>query len=153
MNDFLDGTSNTALLSERVIQQAGSAAEVKNGDPRLKSWHVIEQPEPLGDIINQMANSHSHVRESAHIGRSWSSGWPLAAPTLMHVQTPNSRTGHYNTSVDEGDFVVAASSNHEGGVNMAMVDGSVRFVPDSVDQEVWWAIGSRDDGRSESLTN
>lgn len=153
MGDFADGTSNTALISERLIQSGNSADEIKSGDKRLQSWHVLEQFEPLSDIISQMKNSHMHVRESAHIGRSWSSGWPLAAPTYMHVQAPNSVTGHYNTSVDEGDFVVTPSSQHTGGINMAMVDGSIRFVPDSVDLEVWWAIGSRDDGRSSSLTN
>ncbi len=71
----------------------------------------------------------------------------------MHVQTPNSVIGHYNTSMEEGDFVVSASSNHSEGVNLALVDGSVRFVSDSVSREVWWAVGSRDDGRIESLSD
>ena len=98
-----------------------------------------------------MASSHTHVFESAHIGRSWSSGSPLVAPTYMHVQPPNSAIGHYATSMDEGDFVVTASSEHPGGVNMVMVDGSTRFVSDSVSQDVWWAVGGRDDGRVETL--
>ena len=150
--DVLDGSSNTALLAERLVQRGGSADEIDNGDPRLKSLHILERYETLAEIVDQMSSSHTHIYESAHIGRSWSSGSPLVAPTYMHVQTPNSLIGHYNTSIDEGDFVITPSSNHEGGVNLALVDGSVRFISDTISSEVWWAIGSRDDGRTASLT-
>jgi len=36
-----------------------------------------------------------------------------------------------------------ASSNHSGGVNCAMADGSVRFVKNSVAQPIWWALGTK----------
>jgi prepilin-type processing-associated H-X9-DG protein len=42
------------------------------------------------------------------------------------------------TSVDQGDaFVNGASSFHPGGVNVAFVDGSVRFIKESIDT---WAL-------------
>ena len=151
MHSFSDGTSNTALLSERLIQSGNSASEIQNGDNRLRSLHILERFETLSEIVDQMSSSHAHVFESAHIGRSWSSGSPLVAPTYMHVQTPNSLMGHYGTSMEEGDFVVTASSRHTGGVNLALVDGSVQFVSSNVSQKVWWAVGSRNDGRTESL--
>ena len=146
-----DGSSNTALIAERLIQQGNSASAISNGDPRTSSLHIIERTEPLGDIVGQMASSHIHVFESAHIGRSWSSGSPLVAPIYMHVAQPNSTMGHYGTSVDEGDFVFTPSSQHPGGVNVALADGSVHFVSDDTSQVVWWAIGGRDDGHAETL--
>ena len=151
MRHFTDGTSNTGLLSERLIQSGNSAKAINEGDKRLRSLHILERYETLPEIIEQMSSSHAHVFESAHIGRSWSSGSPLTAPTYMHVQPPNSVIGHYNTSMDEGDFVVGASSRHTGGANMALVDGSIQFVSDSISLEIWWAVGSRDDGRIETF--
>lgn len=146
-----DGSSNTALIAERLIQQGNSGAAITNGDPRTSSLHIIERIEPLGDIVQQMTSSHIHIFESAHIGRSWSSGTPLVAPIYMHVAQPNSLIGHYGTSVDEGDFVFTPSSQHPGGVTVALADGSVHFVSDDTSQVVWWAIGGRDDGRVETL--
>jgi prepilin-type processing-associated H-X9-DG protein len=36
-----------------------------------------------------------------------------------------------------------ARSRHPGGVNVALADGSVRFVSQTVDLEAWRALGSR----------
>lgn len=146
-----DGSSNTALASERLVQSGNSAAAVRAGDIRLQSKHIPERAEPLGEIAEEMEASHSHVFESAHIGRSWSTGWSLAAPIYFHVQTPNTNVGHYNTSADEGDFVSTPSSQHPGGVNVALADGSVHFVSNDINREVWWAVGGRNDGRVETI--
>ena len=143
---FFDGTSNTALASERLIQTANSAQEIKNGDARLRSLHLLERFQTLEQIASQFSSSHTHVLESAHLGRAWASGTPLVAPTYLHVNSPNQAIGHYATSVREGDFVITPSSHHRGGVNLTMADGSTRFVADDIDRQVWWTLGSRDDG-------
>jgi prepilin-type N-terminal cleavage/methylation domain-containing protein/prepilin-type processing-associated H-X9-DG protein len=41
-----------------------------------------------------------------------------------------------------------ARSRHTGMVNVAMADGSVRTVRDSVSKAVWWAMNASDDGLS-----
>jgi prepilin-type processing-associated H-X9-DG protein len=40
----------------------------------------------------------------------------------------------------------AARSEHPGGVNVAMCDGSVRFVSENVNLEIWRALGTRAGG-------
>jgi prepilin-type N-terminal cleavage/methylation domain-containing protein/prepilin-type processing-associated H-X9-DG protein len=39
-----------------------------------------------------------------------------------------------------------ATSYHPGGANFAMADGSVRFIKDSVSIDIYWALGTRDNG-------
>ena len=34
------------------------------------------------------------------------------------------------------------SSRHPGGVNLLLGDGSVRFIKDSIDRQVWRALGT-----------
>jgi prepilin-type processing-associated H-X9-DG protein len=35
---------------------------------------------------------------------------------------------------------------HTGGVNVAMCDGSIRFVTNNISQATWWAAGSPNNG-------
>ena len=42
--------------------------------------------------------------------------------------------------------VVAARSRHPGGVNATMADGKVRFVSESIDQQLWMNVGSKNAG-------
>ncbi len=146
---ILDGSSNTAMISERLIQTNDIPSQIRNGDPRLTSQHIIpSNAESLEAIAFRINNgTDRHAIESAYTGRSWSSGYTFTAPTYVHILQPNSRMGHFSNSVNEGDFLVTPSSNHTGGVNLARADGSVSFVSDDIEEEVWWALGARDDGR------
>lgn len=148
-----DGSSNTAMVSERLIQTGNSVREIRNSDPRLGSRHIVPtQAETLDRIAERILTStDQHVVESAFTGRSWSSGYALTAPTYVHILGPNANLGHFSSSEREGDFLVSPSSNHPGGVNLVRADGSVSFIDDEIDREAWWALGARDDGRVLSL--
>jgi prepilin-type N-terminal cleavage/methylation domain-containing protein/prepilin-type processing-associated H-X9-DG protein len=43
---------------------------------------------------------------------------------------------------------IAASSYHSGGVNACFVDGSVRYITDSISFEAWYALGTRNGGET-----
>lgn len=144
-----DGASNTAMVSERLIQTGNSVSALRNTDHRLGSRHIVPpRSEPLTRIAERILRStDQHVVESAFTGRSWSSGYSLTAPTYVHILGPNATLGHFSSSEREGDFLVSPSSNHTGGVNLVRADGSVSFINDEIDREAWWTLGSRNDGR------
>jgi prepilin-type processing-associated H-X9-DG protein len=62
--------------------------------------------------------------------------------------TPNSKipdcSAWGNPGTGLGFF--SARSNHPGGVNVCMGDGSVRYVKDSVAQNTWFALATREAG-------
>ena len=43
-------------------------------------------------------------------------------------------------------YILSARSLHAGGVNVALCDGSVRFVTNSIDWLVWQALGTSQGG-------
>ena len=66
-----------------------------------------------------------------------------------HVSTPNTNTcaglGFPGTMANMA-MSVPPTSNHDMGVNVALCDGSVRFVTNSVDLGTWRALGTRQSG-------
>lgn len=147
---FRDGVSNTALLSERLIQVGNSLSEIREYEKRLLSYHVSETARTLSQIDQRCneARSHADLIYSAYLGRAWILGWPLAGNSYMHLKRPNTSCGHFSNSAADGDFMVGASSRHPGGVVLTMVDGSTRFVSNAVDENVWYAVGSANAGET-----
>ena len=41
---------------------------------------------------------------------------------------------------------LTANSNHSGGVNVTMADGSVKFIKNSINYITWWGLGTRNGG-------
>jgi len=73
----------------------------------------------------------------------------LDGSTTLDVDFMSSRLGLSATRLSYG--AVNARSYHPGGVNALLMDGSVRFVADTVDLATWQAIGSRAGGEAVSM--
>jgi prepilin-type processing-associated H-X9-DG protein len=43
-------------------------------------------------------------------------------------------------------YSYGTSSNHSGGVNVCMGDGSVKFVKNTINRSTWWALGTKANG-------
>ncbi len=147
MGDVTDGLSNTAAIAERLIMGAQDINGLRSANPKLLSYHTTERARTQAEIWRNCELSHRDLFHSAFQGRAWISGWTLTSSTYMHVFTPNTRNCHYHGGEGTGDNIVAPSSNHTGGVNVSMGDGRVTFISDTIDRQVWWLLGSRNDGQ------
>jgi prepilin-type N-terminal cleavage/methylation domain-containing protein/prepilin-type processing-associated H-X9-DG protein len=143
-----DGLSKTTAVAERRIQRGNTRDEVMRGPEATKSYHVTEQPRTLQAMAERCRPeiSHADLNYSAHVGRSWISGWAVTGATFLHLMTPNSNHCHFSHAATTGDFAVTPSSLHPGGVNVAYADGHAEFITDGVEPRLWWAAGSRNGG-------
>ncbi|MCA9157487.1 MAG: DUF1559 domain-containing protein [Pirellulaceae bacterium] len=155
LRDFTDGTSSTALVSERLINNAvgtsGPFGTTMQGSSKPATTSFCagagSSNRRLGDWVTYCNGvSVADPTYSLPHGRSWISGWTLASNLYMHVMPINTRNCHLYGGEDDGSNIVTASSNHVGGAQLCFVDGHVQFVSENIDNRVWWSIGSRNGG-------
>jgi prepilin-type processing-associated H-X9-DG protein len=126
--DIPDGTANTILLSEGL----------KYADPQ--NWIG-----PLGDI--QLGNMGGALFSAYNTPNAKSNDWTIGCPpknltALCEAVDPVS----FDVNGEGKGQQAAARSLHNGGVNVVMADGSIRFVSDSVALITWRALGTRAGG-------
>jgi len=168
LEGVLDGTSNTAMFSERLFGL--------NGNPTVKIGS-IDQKRAIFQSTYKTANATSGAAGalafvagctaipggtvsgtsgdpwSNRIGNQWFYGYPLHVGTgsYQHVTPPNSVPCNNPADVSWLSYVgplgaASANSNHAGGVNVGFTDGSVKFIRDSIALQTWWALGTRGGG-------
>ena len=157
-----DGTSNTALFSEVLTGVNNAAAVTAGSGVRSKRVHfnapgMSNFAATAAAVVAEVAACQSVPVTTEGWGGArgdWflSFPWYINYAVYNHMGTPNTRTC-VTSSIWSGntwgvDYYGSAppSSNHPGGVNMTMADGSVRFIKDSVNRTAWWAIGTRNGG-------
>jgi prepilin-type N-terminal cleavage/methylation domain-containing protein/prepilin-type processing-associated H-X9-DG protein len=144
--DVQDGLSNTAFFSEK-IRGPGFP------EPRSDMFVIPPQTSLVGTFTTcSSINPLTATPLTSKWGWSWVMG-ENCCTSYNHVATPNSYTcggTGFVGSMTNMAMQVSPNSWHGSGVNVAMGDGSVRFVPDSVDLTVWRALGTRRGGESYS---
>jgi len=81
---------------------------------------------------------------------NWGGAFTINFPCTYMAQKPNSPSRHKPAtaaSVDEWWRNCGFSSQHPAGLNMALCDGSVRFIPNSIDFTAWCRAGDKADGQ------
>jgi prepilin-type N-terminal cleavage/methylation domain-containing protein/prepilin-type processing-associated H-X9-DG protein len=71
-----------------------------------------------------------------------------AAPDRFDNGSRCANTATLPCSFGGPPYYIVARSRHPGGVNAGMLDGSVRFVSDSINWNTWQALGSSQGGES-----
>ncbi len=136
MADITDGTSNTAMVAESLMGPGGPSATTTPQLPQLYyAW--TQSRTPMSDGLCNGASLWKTDRNTR-----WADG--EVYQTLYDHGYPPNYKGWDCISI--GFNWKAARSKHSGGVNIALADGSVRFVTNGVDLTTWHALGSRDGG-------
>ncbi|MBX6316343.1 MAG: DUF1559 domain-containing protein [Isosphaeraceae bacterium] len=162
----IDGTSNTVAYSESVITPANAqrgAKYIGMSGVGMSSAALVTDARgfPPGTLLpavqsaiqacDQAWRSGSSVDRQR--GRDWAHG--CVGQTMFNtIITPNSKDHPWLVCSNVGSTALGVFSNaasyHPGGVNTLFADGSVRFIRDSVNQQTWWALGTRNGGETVS---
>lgn len=149
--DFLDGLSNTLGVAEKAVGSGDAAGYHRRVDYWSSGVSELGPPFPNSDamaaICSSILSAPALFRTDA--GAQWAySGYDYT--WYSHVSTPNSQI--CDCSFNMGNAVVRihmqggvfrASSYHPGGVNGALMDGSVRFTADNIALHVWRSLATR----------
>jgi prepilin-type N-terminal cleavage/methylation domain-containing protein/prepilin-type processing-associated H-X9-DG protein len=139
LRDILDGTANTVMMGEIVID-AGNR-EI-NGQPVFTTNSNVFSNPTHADCIGQIDPARPRFwRETADLryGNAdwWRKGhrWSCSLTFYTNINTirpPNSESCQSNgTDGREGTYT--AGSRHQGGCHVLMADGAVRFITDSIE--------------------
>jgi hypothetical protein len=172
-NAITDGTSNTALFSERAtgIIPSGNLRIIEVGLSNYNiggAWDGTNQNASVrlrSECINTRNGQYyktplTGITYPTNYEGSW--GWNYTDGFYVHsvfhtVISPNGPACSHRASRDLG--MMTPTSNHVGGVSVGIADGSVRFINETIDigtgdaanrdsgspsvYGVWGALGSR----------
>ncbi len=137
--NMTDGTSNAVVFSETLLGN-GVARGPQPNRPHEAIAYIGHQFNQNPDVAALAAGAVYYWQ--GHRGYAWISGKSYST-TFSTYDTPNPpHSDVYQLAY--GWF--AARSNHAGGVNVALGDGSVRFVSETLDRTTWQNLGSINDG-------
>jgi prepilin-type N-terminal cleavage/methylation domain-containing protein/prepilin-type processing-associated H-X9-DG protein len=116
--EITDGTSNTAMVSELIL-----SPDTTGHDIRGRYYN----PAHSGVAFSTLYPPNTQVPDQFN----WCHGTPVKRAPCIYTGT---------------NIFVLARSYHMGGVNLALADGSVRFIRDTVNPAAYKALGSRNGG-------
>jgi prepilin-type N-terminal cleavage/methylation domain-containing protein/prepilin-type processing-associated H-X9-DG protein len=137
MQDATDGLSNTALFSEHIQGDFNQGIATDRGDTFAPGTHPTTQDEAVQQCKN-FDWTNIAFQGFSDVGAPWLYGYH-STTTYYHVSGPNTRSCMYPPS----RISTTANSNHPGGVNVLLGDGSVKFIKDGIDIGTWRGMGSR----------
>jgi len=116
-NEVRDGLSNTAMIGEKSRETINWCSTF---------WY-------FGPYWGSGTHTSTHLIV-----------WPPSS-TLAPASTPNAPWGNRDGTLScerykRGSYAWVMSSRHPGGINLAMGDGSVRFIKNTINPFTWYAL-------------
>jgi len=135
-----DGLSNTAMFSEWVRGFYGLNRDGLNMTYGIANWPTSIA---MGDtdanykLFQLCKNSTSQSWDWK--GELWTLHDGGRGGGYWHISPPNQKSCN---AASPYDSAITAASYHPGGVNVLLLDGSVRFVKSTVNFRTWYALGT-----------
>jgi prepilin-type processing-associated H-X9-DG protein len=137
-----DGTSNTVIFSEFIKGRGQTAAPFNGTGLNLVFNAGVSETPGMTPLAFQQACKAATVAVYDQKGTDWLIDDCGKGGCYSMVMTPNTRACWYGTGSNTDHTLVGASAYHSGGVNVGMLDGSVKFIKDSVNSQTWWALAT-----------
>jgi prepilin-type N-terminal cleavage/methylation domain-containing protein/prepilin-type processing-associated H-X9-DG protein len=162
IRDVTDGTSQSIAFSETLVGSTDSSSRSAASDRRNSVTGVTIDAAARVRNINAVAPAvlaaalqactaayQANTNISTNVGQRW--GWGETGMSMFNTIVPPNgggtikwsacRHGCGGCSPDAASFS-NATSNHSGGVNAMMADGSVKFIKNSIAQNIWMGLGT-----------
>ncbi len=148
---IVDGTSNTVIFSEWLkgkndTSSTTGAWQILMGSSAYPTTNTYVLPSVYSSSC-QSSTKLSATNENLK-GCFWYNDKCGQGGGYSHISTPNLKSCMFSNDGDAqpDHTMVGASSNHPGGVNVGMLDGSVKFIKNSINPMTWWGIATKAGG-------
>lgn len=162
MADVTDGLSNTLLASEHLVgdNNNNTLMNGNSSEPRIGSdpgWGSNPKPHQFPTQAQLTSFGQSCQGTTTHNSTNGCQ-WIAPVPTQTVINTlappnwqyPDCQTSGSGFAADRNG-VYTPRSRHPGGVMAVAGDGSVKFVPETVNLSVFQNFGARNDGQPITL--
>lgn len=155
MRDIIDGTSNTAMVSECVRPPGSGASTPANTFGANTTSNTTNPSACAASFINGAFTTGLLDRNRSH-GTRWTDG-RSGYINFNTILPPNGPVCNGQTTTG----ILPPSSRHVGGVHLLLADGAVRFISENIDTGdisasqvtsgnspygIWGALGSKNGG-------
>jgi len=139
-----DGTSGTAMFSEII--------KGNNGANKVGSVTVVDATSTIPGVGSQGSdykdyqaclNSKTYASMWDFKGEYWTTMDAGRGGAYSHTMLPNTKSCNCCTAWDNR---INAGSYHSGGVNVLFLDGSVKFIKNSINNVSWYGIATINNG-------
>lgn len=140
LTEITDGTSHTILTAEGLFGDRGEdSSMLLDAQRQLKRVGG-------GGVCSATADALA-ARAATRFEGARAGAWIRSAPYFTFLNGYYPPNSPHPDVVHHGEILTAARSQHAGGANAAFADGSVRFIPESIDLDIWRNLFSRNDGQ------
>ncbi len=159
-DDVTDGLSSTVIFSEWVkgygnLSQDGLGMVYGGAGNPIVCDYSLRGTANADYVLYTTKCQNNTARFFAFKGEYWHIGDTGRGGFYSHTTPPNQRSCYCSESgpraaqsvfplpnPEDPETLIGASSYHPGGVNCLFMDGSVRFIKNSVNYQMWLAIAT-----------